>query len=269
MPFTPMWSRPWCTAISVVSAMTPPLDTGIREVHATAARPQAGNGREVDDGAAATLEHLGDGVLAGQHHALEVDVQHPVPVFRLHLHHSAWSTNADVIHQDVQSPIPRSHGFDHSLAVRGVGHIGLVHRCVAPLLADGREGLLRMLGDAIHQEHPGALAGEEHGDGLARADSWPTGPGTGHDRHLSLQPRLSFRHNVLLSLRPIDLPGMCSLARRAESGVREVSAPRGTPCAVPTVGHGRAAGIRSRHRRFCRRRRGRCPSTTAANAASA
>ena len=37
-----------------------------------------------------------------------------------------------------------------------------------PLLADGREGLLRMLGDAIHQEHPGALAGEEHGDGLAR-----------------------------------------------------------------------------------------------------
>ena len=114
-----------------------------------------------------------------------------------------------------------------------------------PLLADGREGLLRMLGDAIHQEHPGALAGEEHGDGLARADSWPTGPGTGHDRHLSFQPRLSFRHNVLLSLRPIDLPGMCSLARRAESGVREVSAPRGTPCAVPTVGHGRAAGIRA------------------------
>ena len=50
-------------------------------------RPQRGDRRHVDDGAAASADHGGDGVLGGQEHGLDVDLHDAAVFLRLLVDH--------------------------------------------------------------------------------------------------------------------------------------------------------------------------------------
>ena len=78
------------------------------------------------------LDHSGHSILAGQHHALQVHIQDPVPVLLLHIHHISMAEDANVVEQDVQPAVAFQGSIHHGLAVGGPGHVGLEDRGLAP-----------------------------------------------------------------------------------------------------------------------------------------
>ena len=73
------------------------LGRGVGVAGPAAASPQADDGGQVYDGTAAGLNHPGDGVLAGEHDALEIDVNDSVPKLFFHIGDGAGAADADIV----------------------------------------------------------------------------------------------------------------------------------------------------------------------------
>ena len=63
---------------------------------------QASDGRDVDDGTAASLTHRRDRGLRSQEHSLAVDIHDAVPILAGRVFHARAYEDARVVHQDVQ-----------------------------------------------------------------------------------------------------------------------------------------------------------------------
>ena len=106
-------------------------------------------------GATSALGHAGYGVLAREHHRLQVDVEHTVPVVFVHLDNAAASQYSDIVEQDVKAPVLLDCGLHHGAAFLGTGDVAFERRRLSALLPDGRQGLFRLVQGPVHQQDPG------------------------------------------------------------------------------------------------------------------
>ena len=112
---------------------------------------------------------MGQGVLAGQEHAFQVDIQDPVPGFFADFNRSAVCPQSDVVIQDVDPAVSLDTFLHQALAVAGFGHISLEDKAIPAFLIDGVLGLFSGLRIQINQHDPGTLPGEENSCRLADA----------------------------------------------------------------------------------------------------
>ncbi len=102
----------------------------------------AGNRRDVDDGATPLLFHMWQDRFAGEEHTLEIDVADPVPAFLAGLHGPTQLQDADVVVEDVDVPIGAEAVLDHSFDLVSARHICLVYGTVTAFFVDDGLGLL-------------------------------------------------------------------------------------------------------------------------------
>src|SRR5712692_2009422 len=80
-------------------------------------------GGDVDDAALASLGQFGNGRLAAEEDALDVDLHGLVPLCLGGFHYRTHSDDAGVVDEDID-PAKRSYGLGHhTLGIRGFGHI--------------------------------------------------------------------------------------------------------------------------------------------------
>src|SRR5580693_364598 len=73
-----------------------------------------GGGGNVDNSAAALIEHMGQHVFAGQENAGYVGIHDPVPILLCGGHGVAHVGDADVVVKNVDSTPPVKHFVDHA-----------------------------------------------------------------------------------------------------------------------------------------------------------
>ena len=129
----------------------------------------------------AVLDHPGDGVLAGEHDALQVYVYHRVPKLFVHVSDRARAGNAHVVNQHVELAEIVYRRLGHGGAVGVAGNVADEDRRVAALFLDGSQGDFGVLLVPVHQQHLCAVPGEKDGDRLADAHEVAAagGPGAG------------------------------------------------------------------------------------------
>src|SRR3990167_6575699 len=129
---------------------------------------QAGHGRDVDDMAEALLlEHFAE-VFAAAHHAHQVDVDHPVPVFQRTLIDVAEGGDAGIVHHHIDALPARQNRIAPLQHVTGVAYIAVLIKSV------GRQGfqlgqrfLAAFLIDVGNRHFP-ARTGKPQGQRLAQ-----------------------------------------------------------------------------------------------------
>ena len=145
---------------------------------------------------AAGLHHPRDDCFGRQHHGLDVDRHHPVPVLFAHLDHRTALRYAHVVVEYVHPPVAVNGGLGHLLAVVQLGHVALEDRRLAALRLDILQRFLRPRLHLVHQQHLRALAGHQDRRRLAVADALAAGPGPGNNRHFALKPGGTLCHGV-------------------------------------------------------------------------
>src|SRR5690606_20622403 len=105
-----------------------------------------------DDAAVTAPDHMAHGGPGAVHHALEVDVQHVLPILRLHADEQGVPGSAGVVDHNVQLAKALDDLFDESLRLLAVGQVcaepvGL--RALRPQL--GRHSLCLLLAAAVHR----------------------------------------------------------------------------------------------------------------------
>jgi len=121
-------------------------------------------------------------VLAGQEHALEVEVKHVVPLGLRQLDRAAHAGVADVVVQHVDAAMP-AHGVRHRL--RHAVRPGDVRRQRLARQALGTGQVPRGLGRcqvAVDRHHQRARPAIGHRGGVAVAPAQPDAPGAEHQR---------------------------------------------------------------------------------------
>ena len=124
-------------------------------------------------------------------HALEVHVHHAVPGFFAGVDGPAHLHDADVVVEDVDASVGGDAVLDEPLDVGGLGDVGDDRLGAVALAADDADGLVDRLALAVDRDDVRALAGEQHGRGLAVAPTGPRRASPRDDRDLILQ---STRH---------------------------------------------------------------------------
>jgi hypothetical protein len=168
-------------------------DAGLRRGigHLGAAGPaHAGRRCNVDDAARALLDHRGQHVLAGEEHALEVEVDLGVPDVLGHLHGPAGRGTADFVDQDVdgsEALQARAGHPGHRLRRRHVAGVGNDRFACG---AGEREGLLQASRVAVHREHAGAFLGKSHRDRASVAPASADAAGARDDGDLVLETKV-------------------------------------------------------------------------------
>ena len=102
----------------------------------------------VDNGASVTARnHRGDCVLAHQHHAIDVEGEHALPLLQAHFGDIARSAAPDVVVEAVEAAIALHGRFYGSAAFGFPGDIGDVREGLSALFLDDVDGVLA--GDAV------------------------------------------------------------------------------------------------------------------------
>ena len=140
---------------------------------------QADDGGDVDDAAGLLLEEAAGEGLGEQEGALEVDVQHRIPVGLAHAHQQAVPGDAGVVDQDVHLAGGGEDLLRGGCHAGGVGDVGPERPGPAAQCLDFRHRLGAGFRLQIHPGDVGAGGGQLQGDGLADA-----APGPGHHGHL-------------------------------------------------------------------------------------
>ena len=89
------------------------------------ASSQAINRRNVNDGAASAGYHQGQGMLAGEHHAFQVDGKNLVKLFIIDFSDHTQSISRHVVKKNMQAPVSLLAGGNHSPDIVFLGHIRL------------------------------------------------------------------------------------------------------------------------------------------------
>jgi hypothetical protein len=131
--------------------------------------------------------HVRHHVLAGEHHALQVDVVDAVPAGFGQVFQRRHVFDADVVVQDVDTAMARDAGLDHRLQFGRLADIGLMRERGAALGLDQRHRFLRGRQIAVHAHHPRAFARIQGRRRLAVAPAFADRSGAGDDGHSVLQ----------------------------------------------------------------------------------
>ena len=99
---------------------------------------QAHHRGDVDDPAAAGLEHRAAHRPGAEEHAGEVEVDHALPVGALHAHQQAVACDAGVVHQHIEAPFLFQHRFDQAFHLLFIGHVRLLSPGLAARSCDLR-----------------------------------------------------------------------------------------------------------------------------------
>jgi hypothetical protein len=133
----------------------------------------------------------------GGEHALDVDVDHPLPVLGVRADDGPQEHQPGVVDQGVQPPEPRDGLLHGALRLRAVGDVGGHHQRAPARLVDlGGEGLQTVLATG-HEHDGGAVRGEPRSGGSANPAASPRDDGNGsskcrlHDDSFSLSLSLS------------------------------------------------------------------------------
>jgi hypothetical protein len=118
------------------------------------------DGRHIDDGAAAALQHGGDLVFAGIEHAREIDAQHLLPGIQWIVGRGRTDTaDAGVVAGHIQTA-EVAHGQGHQrFMIRRAAGVGAQIQCLGTQLAHQGCGLLALLLVEVGQHHPRAFPG--------------------------------------------------------------------------------------------------------------
>ncbi len=179
MPFGPNW-----TARLLVSDRTAPLDA-VYASCGTVAADERDEARDVDDRAAAALDHVRDGVLAAEEHAADVDGHDLVPGVDVGVDDRVVGGRHDpgVVVEHVQAAIRVDRRVDHRLGVGLPGNVGGDSDRLAAGVAYLPGGVLGGLRADVGQHQARALGREHPG----RDPAHPAAR-AGDDRDLVLEP---------------------------------------------------------------------------------
>ena len=191
MQLARMPSRPWYTAVVLVSMCSAPLAIPYGTLTAMpAVRPSIDD--HVDDRSAAGRRHVRDGMLAGVDGALEIDVEAALQSRFVEAAHRTAGAGAAVVDQHVQVAVALDRGGDHGRALFALRHVGGERRRLPARGADLRHGALRVVGVQVGDQHPGALARQRYRGGASGAQFGPFArAAAGDDGHLAGQPAIS------------------------------------------------------------------------------
>ena len=136
----------------------------------TAIDDDAGHRRDVDDRAAAVLQHGARLRLAGQEDALQIDVHHRLELAFLHLLGRIGIGDAGGIDGQRQRAQLRFGARDGLVQRRAAGDVGRDLDAAAACPGDELGGVRQpVIGAAIEQRDIGAALRQPHGDALADA----------------------------------------------------------------------------------------------------
>ena len=161
--------------------------------------PESGDGRDVDDGSAAALFHVGYRGPAGENHAFHVDRYDTVPVVLANVHHRSPHGHPHVVIQDIEAPISLHGCVRHRLTIIAAGHVALEHRGLSPLFLNHPLRLLSPLQRRVNQQNPGSLPGEQQRCRFPVANARTAGPRSSHNGYFAFQSR-SFGHRLTPSI---------------------------------------------------------------------
>ena len=142
--------------------------------------------------AAGRLEHRGNRVLRCKEHAVDVDLHHALPHFRILLDDAALAADADVVVEQVEPAELFERRFDHRAALTFVGDIGGVSRGIAAFVDDHLDRALREIELPIDYEHACTRTSKQDRGGATVADAVARGAAAGHDSDLACEAELFF-----------------------------------------------------------------------------
>jgi hypothetical protein len=126
-------------------------------------------------------------VLRGKDHRLDIDPHHALPCRQRFGDDTAAARDADVVVEEVEV---FDRGFDHDLALRGLGDVGAKRYRPSACVSDHRDGSLGEGRFMIDDQHFDARKREQNRSGATIADAVPRRPASGDDRHLSGEARV-------------------------------------------------------------------------------
>ena len=147
-----------------------------------------GDKGDIDDRSGPLRFHERQDVLAGEVHALQVDVDHFVPAVFRYLDRAADFNDADIVVQDVDAAEAGGGVFDEGGHLIRSRDIRLEHGDFATLIADDAGGLLSRLTIDVGRDHFCAFARIDHRGRLTVAPSRADRTGACDDRHPVLEP---------------------------------------------------------------------------------
>src|SRR5438445_1079880 len=177
---------------------------------------------DVHQGTAPLLGHGRQDSLGAVERALQVDVQHRIPVFFLHAEQQAVPRDARIVHQDVDAAELGDHPVGHRRDVGPFGHVRLDDQRAASLR---RHRLRRLLGAGyieVHHRHIRPVPRQGLGD---RAPN-PLGSAR-HDRDFPLEHH--GRAAASASTVAARLVRSCTLNSRSSGTIRLASPERTLP----------------------------------------
>ncbi len=187
MQLARMPCRAYCMASATVAWFTAALAGGVIGEVGIACPTDGRERRDVDDGAAALLQHLRNDGPRRPVDGADVQVQGGRELLLGQLDGTAHLGDADIVVQDVDAPEPRDRFGDRVVDRAGFGDVRRHDDGLAALLADDGGGFRRRLAAEIDAGDPRPFPPIGDGGGLAVAPAGARGPGSEHDGGLSLQ----------------------------------------------------------------------------------
>src|SRR6516164_6857798 len=162
------------------------------------------------------LSHVREHLLAGQEHALQVDIVDPVPTILGGLDRTAYFDDPDIVVQHVDPAECRHAGVDHGGDVFGKRYVSCGRLADAALPLDDPLGLDGRIEVDVSGQYPCPLAGEEHRRRLAIAPARAARACSRNQRHFPFE---SITHPFL--------PGVIlSRPSRNQTGISNALHPR-------------------------------------------
>ena len=161
------------------------------------------NGSDVHDRPLALPLHVGKHMLAGQEHALQVDVVDPIPTLLASLYWTADFDDADIVVQYVDPAKCRDTGAHYRSDMIGTGHVSGDRQADAALALDDPFGLDGGIEVEVGGEDLCSLAGEEHRRRLAVAPARAARSCSRNQSHLVFEP-------IAHAFPPLEAIAMCA-----------------------------------------------------------